>query len=192
MGFTISSVWLPPGPFVDLILDVCPNVLVLSVLPCRCNTLPDVVFLDLLSIPPVERLSGSYWRAWTTPHVFFFWAGDTDSSSPAPCPPVGWVAKSITMSHCEAGGATSGRWRIQVWYPPGAVVIEPVVLDPFLGCQSGVWFWTGSPRLQWLWLIFQRTFRRFRGWFVKMSKSGVGLSNSGAFSLPPTSHLTSF
>ena len=81
LGFTISSVRLPPRPFVDLILDVCPHVSVLSVLPRRCNTLPDVVFLDLLSIPPVERLSGSYWRAWTTPHVFFFWAGDTDSSS---------------------------------------------------------------------------------------------------------------
>ena len=45
-------------------------------------------------------------------------------------PPVGWVAKSITLSHCESGGATSGRWTIQVWYPPGAVVIEPVVLYP--------------------------------------------------------------
>ena len=118
LGFLISSIQLPPGPFVDLMLDVCPNVWsVLSVLPRRCNTLPDVVFLDLLSISPVERLSGSYWRAWTTPHVFYFWAGDTDSSSPlgrgasshvAPCPPVGWVAKSITLSHCEAGGAPLG------------------------------------------------------------------------------------
>jgi hypothetical protein len=71
--------------------------------------------------------------------VFFFWAGDTDFSSPlgqgasshvAPCPPVGWAEKSITLSHCEVGGATSVRWTIQVWYPTGAVVFESVVLDP--------------------------------------------------------------
>ena len=82
LGFWISSLRFPDGPFVDLCGAVCPGASIVAATPRRCNRLPDVVFLDLLSLPSVARLATSYWRAWAVPHVFFVWGGDTDSGAP--------------------------------------------------------------------------------------------------------------
>ncbi len=82
LGFRILSIRFPDGPFVDLCGAICPGALILAATPRRCNRLPDVVFLDLLSLPSVSRLATTYWRAWAVPHVFFVWGGDTDSEAP--------------------------------------------------------------------------------------------------------------
>jgi hypothetical protein len=45
--------------------------------------------------------------------------------------PSGWSAQTVTLSHCSAGGATSGVWSLVAWYPPffeGATPL-PVVTD---------------------------------------------------------------
>ena len=71
----------------------------------------------------VSRLSTLYWWVWVAPHVFFLWAGDTDSAAPggrgqsaqiAPQPPLGWVSRKVTLLHCKAGGGMLGRWQIVV------------------------------------------------------------------------------
>ena len=117
LGFRIASLRFPDGPFVDLCGAVCPGASIVAATPRRCNRLPDVVFLDLLSLPSVARLATSYWRAWAVPHVFFVWGGDTDSEAPggrgrfaqvAPRPPPGWTVRDVGLTHCEAGGSTSG------------------------------------------------------------------------------------
>jgi hypothetical protein len=140
LGFKITSIRFLEGPFVGLFTAVCPRALVLATHPRWCNTLPDVIFLDHLSLPLVSRLTHSYWSAWTTPHVFFLWAGDTDlgalcgwglSPQAAPPPPSGWSARSVTLTHCAAGGGMSGRWQLVVWYPPSRVAPAPAHLDPF-------------------------------------------------------------
>jgi len=98
-----------------------------------------VVFLDLLSLPSVSHLVMSYWRAWAVPHVFFVWGGDTDSEAPggrgrfaqvAPRPPPGWTVRDVGLTHCKAGGSTSGSWRLVVWYLPSRAAPSPAPLDP--------------------------------------------------------------
>ena len=100
--------------------------------------------------------------------------------SQLPCPIARWEGPPRFDGQFRSG-IQLGQWCLSLWS-----------WTPFPGCQSVVRFRTGSPRLRWLWLIFQQTFRRLRGWFVKTSESGVGSFSSGAFSLPPTSLLTSF
>jgi hypothetical protein len=73
-----------------------------------------------------------------TPHVFFVSAGNSDAdawdfpslSRPPPTPPQGWAAKHVCLTHCEAGGATSGRWSVSVWYPPGCPNATPIPIIP--------------------------------------------------------------
>ena len=98
LGFRISSIRFPNGPFVDLCGGVCPGASILAATPRRCNRLPDVVFVDLLLLPSVSHLATTYWWAWAVPHVFFVWGGETDSEAPggwgrlaqvAPQPPPG-------------------------------------------------------------------------------------------------------
>jgi hypothetical protein len=38
--------------------------------------------------------------------------------------------RSIALSHCDAGGATSGRWTVLVWYPPLLPFSEPLPVGP--------------------------------------------------------------
>ena len=71
MGFRVVLIRFPKGPFVGLFASVCPEALVLAAVPRLCNTLPDVVFLDLLLLMSVSCLSTKYWWAWVAPHVFF-------------------------------------------------------------------------------------------------------------------------
>ena len=114
LGIWISSIRFPNGPFVDLCGAVCPGASTLAATSRRCNRLPDVVFLDLLSLPSVSRLTTTYWRAWAVPHVFFVWGGDTDLGAPggrgrlaqvAPRPPPGWTVRDVGITHCKAGRA---------------------------------------------------------------------------------------
>ncbi len=139
LEFWITSFCFPKGPFVALLEASCPAALVLATTPRRCNKLPDVIFLDLLLLPSVSKLETSYWRSWAVPHVFFLWAGDTDSNAPsargksahvAPQPPGGWTMRNLTLTHCEAGGGTSGRWELVGWYPPGVMAPSPFPIDP--------------------------------------------------------------
>jgi hypothetical protein len=139
LGFWILSICFPNGLFVDLCGTVCPGVSILAVTPRWCNRLPDVVFLDLLSLPSVSLLATTYWRAWAVPHVFFIWGGDTDLEAlggrgqlaqVAPQPPPGWTVRDVGLTHCEAGGATSGSWRLVVWYPPSRLAPSPAPLEP--------------------------------------------------------------
>ena len=139
LGFWISSLRFPDGPFVDLCGAVCLGASILAATPRRCNRLPDVVVLDLLLLPLVSRLATTYWRAWAVPHIFFVWGEDMDSEAPgdrgrlaqvAPRPPPGWTVRDVGLTHCEAGGLTSGSWRLVVWYPPSRSAPSPAPLDP--------------------------------------------------------------
>jgi hypothetical protein len=102
-----------------MVLAFCPHAAVLAATLRWCNTLPDVVFSDAMSLPWGVC---SYWAQWTTPHVFFISNGDTDleewggrgriPSQPPPLHPLGWSSRLVCLSHCEAGGAMTGRWSI--------------------------------------------------------------------------------
>jgi hypothetical protein len=139
LGFRILSIRFPAGPFVDLCGFFCPGALALATTPRRCNRLPNVVFLDLLSLPSVSRLTTSYWRAWEVPHIFFVSGGNLDLGAPAgrgrfaqvaPLPPPGWTVRDIGLSHCEAGGGTLGSCRLVVWYQPAQSTPSPSPLVP--------------------------------------------------------------
>ena len=153
LGFQILSIHFPASLFVDLCRFVCPGASVLATTPRQYNRLPDAVFLDLLSLPSVSRLVTLYWQAWEVPHVFFVWGGDLDSGAPegrgrfaqvAPMPPPGWTVRDIGLSHCEAGGGTSGSWRLVVWYLPTQLVPSPAHLVPL------PWFPICSSVMDWL------------------------------------------
>ena len=137
LGFRVTSICCPDPPFVAVVSKFWPEASILSPSPRRCNRLPDVIFSDLISLPWDPHCPQVYWDAWPTPHVFFCPAGDSDVEAwggrgcclAPPAPPRGWLARSITLSHCEAGGGTSGRWTVVVWYPPTSPVSEPVPLE---------------------------------------------------------------
>ena len=110
-------------------------------------------FWDLLSLLLVSHLSNLYWRAWVAPQVFFLRAGNTDLAAPGgrewlvQVPPQsswGWSSCKVMLTHCKAGGGTSGRWLIVVWYPPERAVPSPAPLDPL------PWFPICSSVLNWL------------------------------------------
>ena len=136
LGFQVSSLRCQTPLFAAMILPFCPHAAVLAATPRQCNTLPDVIFSDAMSLPPWGDLS--YWAQWATPHVFFVPVGDTDveewggrtSLRPVPLRPAGWTACSVFLTHCEAGGATTGRWSIVVWYPPGHPAAMPAPITP--------------------------------------------------------------
>ncbi len=64
--------------------------------------------------------------------------GDTDVEElegrtplqPPPPPPSGWSLRLVSLSHCKAGGGTTGCWLIVAWYPPSYRAAEPVPLAP--------------------------------------------------------------
>jgi hypothetical protein len=47
--------------------------------------------------------------------------------------PSGWTACSVSLTHCEAGGATTGCWSLVVWYPPRhlAAKLAPIAPQPW-------------------------------------------------------------
>ena len=134
LGFQIASIRSAFTPFVDLIRPFCGSARVLSAHPRRFNSLPDIVFLDLGSLPWGPG-SDKYWEGWRTTHVFFCSGEDTDADDgvraapPPPCP-TGWSSRSVALSHREAGGATSGRWSVVAWYPPLIPFSEPLPVVP--------------------------------------------------------------
>ena len=68
---------------------------------------------------------------------FFLPAGDCDAeawsrprvSPPLPPVPHGWSFCSVMLTHSAAGGGTSGRWQLVMWYPPAYPAAFPA---PFL------------------------------------------------------------
>ena len=134
LGFRISTIRCKYRPFVDLIALFCGFPRLLSARPRRFNSLPDVVFLDLGALPWGPG-SDKYWEGWWTTHVFFCLGVDTDDIGapgvlPPPQCPQGWSSRSVTLSHCEAGGATSSRWTAVAWYPPFMPFSEPLPIIP--------------------------------------------------------------
>ncbi len=92
------------------------------------------MFLDLGALPwgPGAK---KYWEWWRTPHVFFCQGVDnntvgTRAGPPTPLCPPEWALRSVTLSHCDAGGATSGRWTVVVWYIPLLPFSEPLLAVP--------------------------------------------------------------
>ena len=131
---TIPTIRCTYEPFVALIKPFCGSPRILSARPQRFNTLPDVVFLDLGSLPWGPG-SDKYWEGWRTTHVFFCLGLDTDTAGApmallAPPCPTGWMACSVSLSHCEAGSATSGHWTVVAWYPPLMPFSEPLPVVP--------------------------------------------------------------
>jgi hypothetical protein len=134
LGFRISTIRCEYRPFVDLIAPFCGCPRLLTARPRRFNSLPDMVFLDLGALPWGPG-SDKYWEGWRTTHVFFCLGVDTDFRgapgvlTPPRCPQ-GWPSRSVTLSHCEAGGATSSRWTVVAWYPPLMPFSEPLPIVP--------------------------------------------------------------
>ena len=135
LGFRVTLIRCPYLPFVQLVLSFCPGVSVLSPASQRFTSLPELVFLDVESLPSGPG-AHRYWERWLTPHVFYAGGQDADSGVglggrlTTRLPP-GWTAWSVTLSHCSAGGATLGVWSLVAWYPPffeGAVPL-PVVAE---------------------------------------------------------------
>lgn len=141
LGFDIGTIRCPNTILLRQVVSLCPGAKRLAPLTGRVRrprNLPDVVFSDLDGVPtgPDAIL---YWKAWTTPHVFF--CGGLDDSNPlitlgsptnrkTPLTPRGWTARSVCLAHSDTGGATSGRWTFVVWYPPGFPFSEPLVWEP--------------------------------------------------------------
>ncbi len=48
----------------------------------------------------------------------------------APLQPPEWTACSVSLMHCKAGGATTGRWSLVAWYPPGYPAAKPAPITP--------------------------------------------------------------
>jgi len=159
-GFKVTSIRCPYLPFVDLVRRFCPGVLVLLAAPQRFDFLPELVLLDAESLPSGPA-AHRYWDRWLTQHVFYTGGQDADSGLGmgivhyALLPP-GWTAPTVTLSHCSAGGATSGVFSLVAWYPPffeGAAPLPMVAemwfplwcyvndrehTSPHLGKQPGV------------------------------------------------------
>ena len=134
LGFRVTTIRCAYPPFVDLIGLFCGGPWSLSPWPRQCNLLPDVVFLDLGALPWGPG-SDKYWERWWTPHIFYCQGADNDlvktrAGAPPPTCPTGWTLCSIALSHCVAGGATSGRWTMVVWYPPLLPFSEPLQVAP--------------------------------------------------------------
>ena len=135
LGFRVTLLRCQSPHFADMISPFFPQAALLATTPRRCNTLPDVIFSDVLSLPWGDRY---YWEHWATPHVFFVSAGDTDLEEwggripfrSNPHLPSGWTACSVSLTHCEAGGATTGRWSLVAWYPPGHTAATPAPIAP--------------------------------------------------------------
>jgi hypothetical protein len=139
-----ASVGLPSRLFPLFSLGICtvdesycPQAATLDAHARRCNMLPEIIFLDAISLP-CGADSENYWAYWRTPHVFFYQDGDLDlaghTGKTRPCVPMNWEERAIHLSHWEAGGGASSLWVIVVWYPPG---IPPCDQIP-LGSQP--WF----------------------------------------------------
>jgi hypothetical protein len=136
LDFRVTSLRCHSPHFGDMVSPFCPQAALLVATPRRSNTLPDVIFSDVLSLPWGDDLY--HWEQWATPHVFFVSAGDTDLKEwggrtpfcSNPRLPYGWTARSVTLTHCEAGGATTGRWSVVAWYPPGHKAATPAPIAP--------------------------------------------------------------
>ncbi|KAL3786657.1 hypothetical protein ACHAW5_001375 [Stephanodiscus triporus] len=90
--------------------------------------------MDLGSVPWGPG-ADKYWERWRTTHVFFCLGSDTEATGAsqnltAPVCPPGWSSRSVTLSHWEAGGATTGRWTVVAWYPPLIPFSEPLPVIP--------------------------------------------------------------
>jgi hypothetical protein len=133
LRFKVTTVRCAYTPFVDLIGPFCGYTQVLLATLHRSNLLPDVVFSDL-GLLPWGPGSDKYWQSWLTTHVFSCGRADNDLSTPesAPIPecPPGWSSQTVSLGHCEAGGATSGRWTIVAWYLPSTPFSEPLPVIP--------------------------------------------------------------
>jgi hypothetical protein len=145
LGFRVTSLRCHSPHFADTVSPFCPQAALLVATPRRCNTLPDVIFSDVLSLPWGDLY---HWEQWATPHVFFVSAGDTDLEEWGGRIPFrsnprllsGWTASSVTLTHCEAGGATTGRWSLVAWYPPGhkAATSAPIAPQPWFPIRAFV------------------------------------------------------
>ena len=145
LGFNVSSIWCPDPLFVGHIQGLGVQVKSLASLPrrlCQPHCLPDVVFLDVASIP-LGPDSVEYWGMWMTPHLFYCLCSDNSVAlggsvhhllgNTGITPPPGWAVRSVHLAHHETGGATSGRWKFTVWYPPHARCVEPIAWTPHGG-----------------------------------------------------------
>jgi hypothetical protein len=54
--------------------------------------------------------------------------------------PSGCTECSVSLTHCEAGGATTGRWSLVAWFPPGhpAAKLAPIVPQPWFPIRAFV------------------------------------------------------
>jgi hypothetical protein len=87
LGFHVISLCFLSPPFVALVSTFWLGASVLAVKPRCCNPLPNVVSLDLLSLPLDAGSLLVYWRSWHTPHVFFCLVGDLDVEAWGACRP---------------------------------------------------------------------------------------------------------
>ena len=98
LGFDVLTIRCPDPSFVGHIKSLGVQVKCLASLPRRFHRprrLPDVVFLDIGSIPLGPEAIG-YWSTWTTVHLFYCLGSDDSvtlggaaQGNPANTPPLG-------------------------------------------------------------------------------------------------------
>ena len=169
LGFRISSLRFPDGPFADLCGAICPGASILAATPRRCNRLPDVVFLDLLSLPLVSRLATTYWRL-PGPHR----AGRSG------------MLGSHTARQAGRPRAVGGLWfgtrphgRRRCRHP----------LTPSRGSRTARRCWIGLPRCQCVPALHRPTCYQWQWWCASRptvsaggERRGLGRSTNGGFS----------
>jgi hypothetical protein len=141
LGFRVTSLRCHSPHFADMVFLFCPQAALLVATPRRCNTLPDVIFSDVLSLPWGDLY---HWEQWATPHVFFVSAGDTNLEEwggripfrSNPHLPSGWTACSVTLTHCEGGGRQQDVGRLWLGTRRAIRPLRRRLLLPSLGSQS--------------------------------------------------------
>ncbi len=152
LGFNISTICCLNPLMVCQVASLCMGVKSLAPLPGRLQCpprLPDVVFLDLASLP-LGSDSTEYWWVWQMLHIFYC-LGVNDSvltgvvsnslgaglAVAVPTPLPGWTARLVCLAHYETGGPPQATGPTLCGIPPGFPWVELLVWEP----------WGGTPLL---------------------------------------------
>ncbi len=163
LGFRVTTIRCAYPLFVDLIGSFCGGPWSLSPWPRQCNSLPDVVFLDLGALPWGPG-SDKYWERWWTPHVFYCQGADNDlvktrAGAPPPHMPNGvdfvlYCAEPLRRRGCnfrtlDHGGLVSTSFAF-LGAPAGGSsgLVSPLLIHPRqrVGCPppySPLWGLSG-------------------------------------------------
>lgn len=108
LGFEISCAIFPSSePFRTVMSQLYPSTAFVNRVPADISS-PDLVFADDSSLP---SFTSPYWRSVSCPHL----VAHTDSASaPLAEVPSGWISHTLSLAHCQVGGATAGTFHVSI------------------------------------------------------------------------------